>query len=561
VPDEKGVSFERGHIDADGIEVGASGHWTREGRYQVRVDGKGDNLATLSAIAGFEVPRQHFELGARIDGSSSAVTITEGRLAAESATAEFGGSLDWRVRKGEFQLDARSPDASRLLPAGAFQPVAAPIEARGTIRWSGERIEFEDVHVAAVGATARISGTLDDGLTAPVRVQVEVPELAALGAVNGERLPAIGVSGRAAMSLDATTVVIDDIDVQVAQNRLAGAIRFTPPADSGERARVDGTLTSPHIDLRSGSDETGSSSKGEPILASDPLPFTALDRIDSRVKFDIERLDTTTFGSVRLAGDVRLEAGKLVVSANGQGTEGGTIAIEATVERQSDGAAIRLDATGVGMRLPLLGAQGQATSSMPAYGLRASLTSSGASPHALGARLNGALRLTGGRGEIDRSNLEIVFGDIVTQVAKALNPWDKSDEYSQQECSAYLVRVQDGKIVGTPGLVVRTDQITAFAQGTIDLDTEQIDLRFQSRPRARLSISAGEVLTPFTKVGGTLSEPGLTVDAPSSVLSGGLAVATGGLSLLLMPVWDRLTRSDTPCEDAVAFFESETALR
>ena len=49
---------------------------------------------------------------------------------------------------------------------------------------------------------------------------------------------------------------------------------------------------------------------------------------------------------------------------------------------------------------------------------------------------------------------------------------------------------------------------------------------------------------------GTLAAPRLAVDAKGTLITGGAAVATGGLSLLARATWDRLVRSKTPCETA-----------
>jgi hypothetical protein len=49
---------------------------------------------------------------------------------------------------------------------------------------------------------------------------------------------------------------------------------------------------------------------------------------------------------------------------------------------------------------------------------------------------------------------------------------------------------------------------------------------------------------------GTLAAPRLAVDAKGTLISGGAAVATGGLSILARATWERLARSKNPCETA-----------
>ena len=52
-----------------------------------------------------------------------------------------------------------------------------------------------------------------------------------------------------------------------------------------------------------------------------------------------------------------------------------------------------------------------------------------------------------------------------------------------------------------------------------------------------------------------MAAPRLSVDEKGVLVTGGAAIATGGLSLLARGVWDRMSRSKTPCKDA-----SETAI-
>jgi len=81
----------------------------------------------------------------------------------------------------------------------------------------------------------------------------------------------------------------------------------------------------------------------------------------------------------------------------------------------------------------------------------------------------------------------------------------------------------------------------------IDLKSEGIAMNIRTTPRKGISISAGELINPYIKVIGTLAAPRLAVDEKGVLISGGAAVATGGLTLLASAVWDRLRRSEDRC--------------
>jgi hypothetical protein len=97
-----------------------------------------------------------------------------------------------------------------------------------------------------------------------------------------------------------------------------------------------------------------------------------------------------------------------------------------------------------------------------------------------------------------------------------------------------------------------TNKLRIGSDAAIDLKTEKLEMTFRTTPRKGLTISAGEILNPFVMVVGTLAEPRLAVDAKGSLISGGAAVATGGLSILARATWNRLVRSKDPCETASA---------
>ena len=86
-------------------------------------------------------------------------------------------------------------------------------------------------------------------------------------------------------------------------------------------------------------------------------------------------------------------------------------------------------------------------------------------------------------------------------------------------------------------------------KSTINLKTETININVRTTPQRGLSISGGELLNPYIKIVGTLAAPRLAVDEAGVLISGGAAVATGGLSVLAKATWDRLSRSREPCID------------
>lgn len=146
--------------------------------------------------------------------------------------------------------------------------------------------------------------------------------------------------------------------------------------------------------------------------------------------------------------------------------------------------------------------------------------------------------------------LRRLYGDMLREIISVINPFAKKDPKLRVECVVVPLEFTNGNMVTRPSQMLRTDKITMVSNSSIDLGSEKINLQFQTSPRKGVTISAGEVLNSYVKVIGTLTSPRLAVDQQGMLISGGAAVATGGLSILARAVWDRLSKSSDPCTAA-----------
>jgi hypothetical protein len=81
----------------------------------------------------------------------------------------------------------------------------------------------------------------------------------------------------------------------------------------------------------------------------------------------------------------------------------------------------------------------------------------------------------------------------------------------------------------------------------VDLNTEKLNVKFETAARKGIGVSAGDLVNPFVRIGGTMSSPRLAVDAKGAVVEGGVAVATLGLSILSKGMYGRWFSSKDPC--------------
>ena len=136
---------------------------------------------------------------------------------------------------------------------------------------------------------------------------------------------------------------------------------------------------------------------------------------------------------------------------------------------------------------------------------------------------------------------------MLDEILTTINPFRTTDPYTTFSCIVLPLEVVNGVITGAPSTLVSTDKVNMALTSAVDLKTEELELNIRTSPRRGIGISAGELINPFIKVIGTLAAPRMAVDETGVLLTGGAAVATGGLTLLARAAWDRLRRSQDRC--------------
>lgn len=204
---------------------------------------------------------------------------------------------------------------------------------------------------------------------------------------------------------------------------------------------------------------------------------------------------------------------------------------------------------------PLIGAkEGQDPATLPAGDFRLTLTSNGETRREMASNLDGEIRIRLGPGKLAASEYAFLMTDFLGQLFDTLNPNSEVKEYTSLECAVGAADIQSGLATIRP-VVLHAEQLTIVIEGTIDLNTEKLDISFNSKQRKGLGVSATDLVNPFIKVGGTLAAPSLILDPASTVVKGGIAVATMGVSILANSLAERFLSSKDPCGDAIRKIE------
>jgi len=409
---------------------------------------------------------------------------------------------------------------------------------------------------------AALSGTLDS-LFAPgdmaLQAQLDMPDASVLNAFSGQFLAAqpLSASSRIEGSLEEFT--LSNLSLQHGASQISGDLQVK----AGEQGRLSGSLHADVLDLRpwinnrtssEADSETANvrktSGSTDMIFGDDPVIGVGKHAFELDLDIGIDRaelvntvIEDIRLGLLMLNDELRLDP--LEMSDRRGSSIAGKLALDGTGSLPF----LEIELHGKDLRLGLFGIEGQDLATYPPTDVEINLHGKGGTWHEMASSLNGTLQIFHGKGLVAPSAFKFIFSDFVTNLFRTLNPSASPKNYTQLICSVIAAEVVSGQVEVNP-IIMQTKEVTTVSSGTIDLGTERIDLTFNSKARKGLGLNAGALINPFVKVGGTLAYPAMELAPAKAAISGGAAVATGGLSVLAKSLTDRFLSSRDPCGDA-----------
>jgi uncharacterized protein involved in outer membrane biogenesis len=294
----------------------------------------------------------------------------------------------------------------------------------------------------------------------------------------------------------------------------------------------------------------------ERVIPNDPLDFSWLHSMQVSVDYTADvmhiRDDSTTSAQVSFS----LKDGTL--SSRDIHWDGTLSSGSAEFLVQATDAGVETDIYLDIQRLPLLLLLGGEPNYDPDAIYRARVRTRGNSLKEMAKNADGAIVFKGGGGRLDNAGLGLILGDFFEEFFDRLNPFSESDPDTKIRCHAGAATIVDGEMLVSPGLVVRTNKLDIASGGSLNLDSEKLDLAFNTKSRKGLGISASKAITPYFKIGGTLAQPSLVLDVVGAAVSGGAAVATAGISIVAEGLWDRwIATASNPCERLITQVSKE----
>ncbi len=461
-----------------------------------------------------------------------------------------------------FEVTAKGPDLKALLPDLPEMSAARQkfdLDARGS--WTAQRWMFDALRVDTPAAFIHVDGTLDrapDYSATAMNVEVRSANLAQTGALFGVDLPAGALHASATISGTPTAFRMDPLKGQFGDSDFAGNIGL----DLTAKPVLDVELQSGTLDLmpflsRVTPVTAAVDARRIPDIA---LPLGLLARVDGRavISAAATRFFGATYNDLNLRGE--LKDGQLTIDPLAFGSADGNLNARLVVGPVGAMANVVLAVDGDNIRLGVIPGMNE-TAAASRYKMQIGIAASGDNLRGLAATLGGRMRFVGAGGQIPNSASNALSSDFLSVLLRTLNPMAKRHEFTDVVCQAYLFQLKAGVLSTDPAIAVRTTDIDVVSHGTLNLATEAIDFNFKTAARRGLGFSAGEFLNPYVKVAGTLAKPRLTVDTKGTLVNGGAAFATGGLSILASTLWDRMSRQKDPCTAAVAESDRRSATK
>ena len=453
---------------------------------------------------------------------------------------------------------------------GAYEDKQLDLDLNlAALKHAGELFDLQGLAVDALNLKTRVTQSATDGYGFD-RLQVNAGKsrLTARGHINGDgnvqselslespdlstllsALPAIPLQTKASVQYTAEKIAVSNLTVTSDKNDLKGDVIL----DLSGKNHVTADLKLKMLDLTfldqtDKPDATADSAKpkGPYIFEETPLPLPPLNDVEADVRIAVDRIDYDKITLKDAVVDATVHEGHLETKLKFDTPLSGHAAAKIELQIKDKQAVVNTLVSLSDFRPSLIGGKSIGPEQIPPASMTLVLKTTGSSPRELASAANGQILLTSGAGKTSNSVMKMFSNDIVNQLLSALNPFAKTDNFSNWDCGAVNIDIVDGRVKIKP-LMIQGKKVMIVGGGDIDLKTENLDVEFNTKPRAGVGISAGMFVSPFIKVRGTLAKPAIGLNRRGTLLTGGAAVATGGMSFVIKSLFDRVSVEGDHC--------------
>lgn len=349
--------------------------------------------------------------------------------------------------------------------------------------------------------------------------------------------------------------VSDETSESVSHDALSldmrGRLTGTVAVEVGDKIAATISLNSPSLELERtvrqapAADEPDSDDQ-QLLISDSPLKTNWLTAADIELDVDVDRLriNQTDIADFRIDGS--LKDGGLSIDALSLRESDGSLVASVALTENDAGIDVDLSVDLEGIRVGAAAEDDEDGQSLPALGGSVEFSGRGPSLHQIMMSSSGQFSFDLGPGQVQNFDSSRLFGDMIVQTFRALNPLSEEQSTTNIACATFSANIENG-LAAIEDTGIQTDNMTIVSEGSVNFENEALDLDVRAKPREGLGISLGGVANSFVRLGGTLAQPQLELDAAASMTTTGAAVATGGLSLVARGLLDRLTAESDLC--------------
>ena len=514
----------------------------------------------------------HFEKPLAFQGQASwqagYINIRDGLLSYGPTDVTGDLLIDLRATTLKFDLQSTTPDLNHYAPendvvATAFSiPIA--LRASGEVTedlWSVEKFQLESTQ-AFVRSSGNLERDGDEFIDSHITSDIRIANLTAFNEIFGLSLPDQDLKILVDMDSRAGALVVEQLDLRSGDSDLSASGQANNPSApkivlnvSSERLDV-----SPWLALFE-SAESDPENTSDRLIPDFLLTHEVLSAFQANTAVSIRELNGLARPVVNVLTRIDLgREGIQVTSASAENERGGVAKLTGTLTPNTEGVPkLSMLMEGNELTLGIPKAPGEDVTALPTYDIRLKLDGEGHTTRELAASLDGYLNMTMSEGIVLNAGLDRVTNSFLQELTKALDPLREEEESTKINCAAAFSVLSQGQLHGKPAVVVDTPNIKVLADATANLESEKIKVQFKTVPQKGLGLSMSSIVNPYIEVTGTLAQPRLSLNPENTVVGGSLAVITGGISILVRNVLDRVSTSGNVCADRLRKANEEMA--
>jgi uncharacterized protein involved in outer membrane biogenesis len=299
--------------------------------------------------------------------------------------------------------------------------------------------------------------------------------------------------------------VFDELKITSARSDIGGRISVY---QDKHRPRVVARLNSEQIylsELVPVTEKKTTPRAGRRVIPDYDLPIERMRAIDGELRFKAKRLRTAagdlgdiSFSATLKDGVFRMDTFRV------RGWGGALIESDAMIDASQDPPVITWQWIARQLNYGVLLEQaGFAETVEGTIDITLRLSGSGRTRYEFLGAANGQLVIVGQKGRFGSRRLDLWGSDLVTTMLS--REW-RSEDVTDLNCMVARISIEDG-IASSDDLLVDTRRITIGSAGTLDLESEELNLVFAPRPKRTSLVS----LTSPVHVTGTLTTPEVAV--------------------------------------------------